>query len=88
MAALSFPLQKREKQQGAANLGLLAVDSLAGLLGRLWKWESWEDVPGVRRGRFIISKRIGAFKIIFKALGLFAEDLCCQMRLLHRGHPV
>lgn len=31
---------------------------------------------------------IGAVKIIFKVLGLFAEDLCCQMRLLHRGHPV
>lgn len=88
MAALSFILQRGEKQRGAANLGLLIVDSLAGLLGRPWKWESWEDVPRVRRGRFIISKGIGAVKIIFKALELFAEDLCCQMRLLHRGHPV
>lgn len=75
MAALSFALQRREKQQGAANLGLLTVDSPAGLLGRLWKWGSWQDFPRVRRSRFIISKRIGAVKIIFKASGLFAEDL-------------
>lgn len=80
-------LKRREKQQGAANLGLLTMDSPAGLLGRLWKWGSWQDVPRVR-SRFVISKEIGAVEIIFKALGLFAEDLCCQMWLLHRGHPV
>lgn len=43
-----------------------------------------EIVPRVRRDRPFISREISAVKIVFEASGLFAEGLCCRMRVLHR----
>lgn len=43
-----------------------------------------EIVPRVGRDRPFISREISAVKIVFEALGLFVDGLCCKMRVLHR----